>query len=83
MSARSSKPFRTSFDAGLRDRRIWAASSAHRSSQPVTAQRPEYLTLAVLTGFEPATSTLTGWRALQAALQDLVHWQHKTPYARA
>src|SRR5579859_3164200 len=25
---------------------------------------------AVLTGFEPATSTLTGWRALQAALQD-------------
>ena len=27
---------------------------------------------AVLTGFEPATSTLTGWRALQAALQDLV-----------
>ena len=29
-----------------------------------------YLTLAVLTGFEPATSTLTGWRALLAALQD-------------
>src|SRR5690348_11366867 len=27
---------------------------------------------AVLTGFEPATSTLTGWRALLAALQDLV-----------
>src|SRR5436305_7741987 len=26
---------------------------------------------AVLTGFEPATSTLTGWRALLAALQDL------------
>src|SRR4051812_9760565 len=25
---------------------------------------------AVLTGFEPATSTLTGWRALQAAPQD-------------
>src|SRR5579875_3519364 len=25
---------------------------------------------AVLTGFEPATSTLTGWRALLAALQD-------------
>ena len=25
---------------------------------------------AVLTGFEPATSTLTGWRALHAALQD-------------
>src|ERR1700679_118753 len=32
--------------------------------------RLSYLT-AVLTGFEPATSTLTGWRALQAALQDL------------
>src|SRR5450432_1197072 len=29
-------------------------------------------TRAVLTGFEPATSTLTGWRALQAALQDQV-----------
>jgi hypothetical protein len=27
-------------------------------------------TSAVLTGFEPATSTLTGWRALHAALQD-------------
>jgi hypothetical protein len=27
---------------------------------------------AVLTGFEPATSTLTGWRALLAALQDLL-----------
>ena len=28
-------------------------------------------TRAVLTGLEPATSTLTGWRALQTALQDL------------
>ena len=28
---------------------------------------------AVLTGFEPATSTLTGWRALLAALQDHVY----------
>src|SRR6516164_2246670 len=28
---------------------------------------------AVLTGFEPATSTLTGWRALRAALQDHVY----------
>src|SRR5262247_3583666 len=28
---------------------------------------------AVLTGFEPASSTLTGWRALQAALQDLMY----------
>ena len=27
---------------------------------------------AVLTGFEPAASTLTGWRALQTAPQDLV-----------
>jgi hypothetical protein len=32
--------------------------------------RLSYLT-AVPTGFEPATSTLTGWRALQTALQDL------------
>ena len=30
----------------------------------------EALNRAVLTGFEPATSTLTGWRALRAALQD-------------
>ena len=33
---------------------------------------PKACALAVLTGFEPATSTLTGWRALLAALQDLV-----------
>ena len=26
--------------------------------------------MAVPTGFEPATSTLTGWRALRTALQD-------------
>src|SRR5438093_2731936 len=31
---------------------------------------------AVLTGFEPATSTLTGWRALQAALQ---HHMYSSP----
>src|SRR5699024_4332545 len=30
---------------------------------------------AVLTGFEPAASTLTGWRALQTAPQDLVVFQ--------
>ena len=35
--------------------------------------RLSYLT-AVLTGFEPATSTLTGWRALLAALQDLASY---------
>ena len=41
--------------------------------------RLSYLTVpgtpacAVLTGFEPATSTLTGWRALLAALQDHVY----------
>ena len=34
---------------------------------------PEYPACAVLTGFEPATSTLTGWRALLAALQDHVY----------
>jgi hypothetical protein len=39
--------------------------------QPVRATMPEPVP-AVLTGFEPATSTLTGWRALRAALQDLV-----------
>src|SRR6266513_2396343 len=36
----------------------------------LTLPRPAALARAVLTGFEPATSTLTGWRALQAALQD-------------
>ncbi|CAG6394773.1 hypothetical protein SCOCK_30006 [Actinacidiphila cocklensis] len=30
-----------------------------------------YPAAAVLTGFEPAASTLTGWRALQTAPQDL------------
>src|SRR5262245_45059503 len=35
---------------------------------------------AVLTGFEPATSTLTGWRALLAALQDHVY---RPPVRRA
>src|ERR1019366_8995719 len=33
-------------------------------------QKAPYADQAVLTGFEPATSTLTGWRALRAALQD-------------
>jgi hypothetical protein len=33
--------------------------------------------LAVLTGFEPATSTLTGWRALRAALQDQAIVMHQ------
>ena len=31
---------------------------------------------AVLTGFEPATSTLTGWRALLAALQDQAEYYY-------
>src|SRR5262249_43842480 len=35
---------------------------------------------AVLTGFEPATSTLTGWRALLAALQDHLY---RPPVRRA
>src|SRR5215469_15485346 len=37
-----------------------------------SAGRRAPVTGAVLTGFEPATSTLTGWRALRAALQDQV-----------
>ena len=36
----------------------------------LTSPGPSLRASAVLTGFEPATSTLTGWRALQAALQD-------------
>ena len=37
-------------------------------------------TRAVLTGFEPATSTLTGWRALRAALQDQACAGSRQPY---
>ena len=40
----------------------WLATPADPAAAPPTR--------AVLTGFEPATSTLTGWRALRAALQD-------------
>jgi hypothetical protein len=39
----------------------------------LTSPWPVARARAVLTGFEPATSTLTGWRALQAALQDHLH----------
>src|SRR5260221_10286356 len=41
-----------------------------RERRPAAPRRVAPLTGAVLTGFEPATSTLTGWRALLAALQD-------------
>ncbi len=34
---------------------------------------------AVLTGFEPAASTLTGWRSLQTDLQDLAHDKRAEP----
>src|SRR6185437_16094182 len=40
----------------------------HEENNGLAAGRPA--DRAVLTGFEPATSTLTGWRALLAALQD-------------
>jgi len=53
----------------------------------LTARRHEAPGRAVLTGFEPATSTLTGWRALQAALQDhyvlLTHRASNAPMGRA
>ena len=62
---------------------VWCVSAGHRLSvvrgrvelptfrfSGGRSYRLSYLT-AVLTGFEPATSTLTGWRALRAALQDL------------
>src|SRR5690349_25179775 len=38
-----------------------------------------YPAAAVLTGFEPAASTLTGWRALQTALQDQKCTSSPTP----
>jgi hypothetical protein len=41
--------------------------------------RLSYLTSAVLTGLEPATSTLTGWRALRLLYRTIV--DEKTPIA--
>ena len=50
--------------------RSYQLSYLTESGRQITGERPG--NRAVLTGFEPATSTLTGWRALQAALQDHV-----------
>ena len=54
------------FSGGRSYQLSYLTSAGHRRQNVHTAP----LTRAVLTGFEPATSTLTGWRALLAALQD-------------
>src|SRR5487761_1328634 len=56
--------------AGPGSRQVASPSSGPRGTPPVPA---------VLTGFEPATSTLTGWRALRAALQDLLSPDGRRP----
>jgi hypothetical protein len=43
----------------------FSGGRSYRLSYLTSAMWPKALTAAVLTGFEPATSTLTGWRALQ------------------
>src|SRR5215467_11321443 len=53
--------------SGGRSYQLSYLTLAGRRRQNVRRAPP---TRAVLTGFEPATSTLTGWRALLAALQD-------------
>src|SRR5579859_1395189 len=59
----------------------FSGGRSYRLSYLTSNRHPRYrlpgwppcpVTGAVLTGFEPATSTLTGWRALRAALQDHV-----------
>jgi hypothetical protein len=51
--------------SGGRSYQLSYLTAAARTALPRPSPAP-----AVLTGFEPATSTLTGWRALLAALQD-------------
>ena len=48
----------------------FSGGRSYRLSYLTSTTARQGLTAAVLTGFEPATSTLTGWRALHAALQD-------------
>ena len=43
----------------------FSGGRSYRLSYLTSAMQPKASTAAVLTGFEPATSTLTGWRALQ------------------
>ena len=43
----------------------FSGGRSYRLSYLTSAMKRKALTAAVLTGFEPATSTLTGWRALQ------------------
>ena len=61
--------------AGLRSCGRASSSRARpvgaRMKRPATGWGCGPLSSAVLTGFEPAASTLTGWRALQTAPQDL------------
>ena len=62
--------FRFSGGRSYRLSYLTSAGPAVADDGPQAAEGPPPVP-AVLTGFEPATSTLTGWRALRAALQDL------------
>jgi hypothetical protein len=64
--------FRFSGGRSYRLSYLTSAGPAVADDGPQAAESPPPVP-AVLTGFEPATSTLTGWRALRAALQDLCH----------
>ncbi len=63
---------------GSRNRGLRSKGVAGAGVEPATyrfsgdrSYQLSYPAAAVLTGFEPAASTLTGWRALQTAPQDL------------
>ena len=77
MSQKAISPNQHASGRVVRDRielstfRFSGGRSYQLSYLTVGADGTAALPRAVLTGFEPATSTLTGWRALLAALQDL------------
>src|SRR5215469_329746 len=50
----------------------FSGGRSYRLSYLTLAIKHQGLNAAVLTGFEPATSTLTGWRALQLLYRTLV-----------
>jgi hypothetical protein len=61
----------------------FSGGRSYRLSYLTSAIQPEALTAAVLTGFEPATSTLTGWRALQLLYRTLLCEASCSSLARA
>src|SRR5687768_13373786 len=59
---------------GVRGREVVSRRSGVHKKEPRSEDLGSFT--AVLTGFEPAASTLTGWRALQTAPQDQVSRRH-------